>query len=418
MDHHLLDPYFVVLAVVGVAIIGTAVLRRVVTGLAVSLPMLYLTAGMALFALPIGLQGPRPGADDQAAERLTELIVIVSLLAAGLKINRPLGWRSWQPTWRLIGVAMPLTIGATALLGLVPVGLTAGSALLLGAVLAPTDPVLASEVQVEGPADDETADDQVRFTLTSEAGLNDGFAFPFTHLAIAVAGGGSWLAGWLVEFVFIRLTVGVVAGVILGRAIAWLLFSLRPGDTVASSGEGFAALGATLAVYGLTELIHGYGFLAVFIAGLTIRSTERNHAYHQALHDSAEVTEQLASIVFLLLLGGAVVDGGLSGLTPAGLVVAFVIVVVIRPISGWLSLLGTSVESDEKAAISFLGLRGMGTIYYLGYAASDEGFPQANRVWAVAISVIIISIVLHGTSSAAVLRNLDRRRGRNTALTT
>ena len=413
-----MDPYFAVLAVIGVAVVAAALLRCVLVGAALSAPMLYLLIGMGLFALPVGLDGPRPGPDDQAAMRLTEIIVIVSLMGAGLKLNRPMSWRAWRSTRRLILVTMPLTIGAVTLLGLVPLQLSLASAVLLGAIIAPTDPVLASDVQVEGPVDDEEADDEVRFALTSEAGLNDAFAFPFTMLAIAIAGGGDWLAGWIVNDVLIRIGVGVVAGWILGRVLAWLMFRARLGAALARTSAGFVVIGATLAVYAVTELVHGYGFLAVFLAAVTIRNQERDHDYHQVLHDFASTVEELASIVFLLLLGGAVVDGGLASLTVAGAVVAVITVVLVRPLAGWIGLLGSGIDTDERAAIAFFGLRGMGSIYYLSYAASAEVFPAAGQVWAVSILIIVLSIMVHGVSSSAVLRTLDRRRGRRTALTT
>lgn len=405
------------LAVLGVAVTAAAVLRRALTGVALSPPMLYLLMGMAVFALPIGIDGPRPGADDQAAMRLTEAVVIVSLMGAGLKINRPLSWSAWKSTRRLIVVTMPLTIVAVVALGAGLMGLTLASAVLLGAVVAPTDPVLASDVQVEGPVDDEDADDEVRFALTSEAGLNDAAAFPITALAVALAGGGNWVWRWILDDLVARVVIGLVLGWVLGRIIGWVMFRVRPSE-MANTSEGFVVIGATLAVYGLTELAHGYGFLAVFVAALTIRNAERAHEYHQVLHDFADTTEELASIVFLLLLGGAVVDGALASLDLAGVIVAVLLVVVVRPLTGWLGLLRTGIDSDERAAIAFFGVRGMGSVYYLAYAASEETFPGAGRVWAVSITVIVLSIMLHGPSSSFVLRTLDRRRGRQTALTT
>ena len=197
-----MDALPLALAVLGVAIVAAAVLPAALARVPLSMPIVYVGAGMVLFSLPIGLEGPVPteGSDAKWAERLTELIVIVSLMGAGLKLRRPVGWRSWQTTWRLLGLAMPLTIAAIAVLGGVFLSFPAATAILLGAVLAPTDPVLASDVQLAGPgdteeADEEDADNEVRFSLTSEAGLNDGLAFPFTNLAIAMAGGGAGSSG-------------------------------------------------------------------------------------------------------------------------------------------------------------------------------------------------------------------------------
>ena len=190
-----MDTYPLLLAVLGVAILMAAVLPEIISRLPLSLPIIYVASGMVLFSLPIGLEAPRPTSEDAGyAERLTEFVVIVSLMGAGLKLRRPIGLRTWGTTWRLLGITMPLTIGAIAALGSVGLGMPLATAVLLGAVLAPTDPVLASDVQLEGPSEDD-ADDEVRFALTSEAGLNDALAFPFTNLAIAIAAGGSWFLG-------------------------------------------------------------------------------------------------------------------------------------------------------------------------------------------------------------------------------
>ncbi len=223
-----MDTYPFVLAILGLAVVLAAVLPKIVENAPISTPMIYIAAGMALFSLPIDIDAPRvsDGSDITLAERLTELVVITSLMGAGLKLRRPVSWRGWSSTWRLLGIAMPLTIGGIALLGGAVLGLPIAAAVLLGAVLAPTDPVLASDVQLAGPGEHEEddADDEVRFALTSEAGLNDGLAFPFTNLAIALAAGGAWFARWAIHDVLIKVAVGVAAGLALGRLVALLAF--------------------------------------------------------------------------------------------------------------------------------------------------------------------------------------------------
>jgi NhaP-type Na+/H+ or K+/H+ antiporter len=415
-----MDAYHILLAVLGVAVLAAAVLPRVVEPLPMSLPIVLVAAGMGIFALPFGMEGPRPGPDTGAAERLTEFVVIVSLMGAGLKLRRRPGWRSWQTTWRLLGITMPLTVVAIAVLGSAALGLPLATAILLGAVLAPTDPVLASDVQLRGPGEEEQQDlgddtdagDETRFALTSEAGLNDGLAFPITNLAIAMAAGGSWFLPWVLDDVLLKLTVGLVAGLLLGRLIAVAVFNPRSRFALARTGQGFVALGATLAVYGLTEIAHGYGFLAVFVAAVGMRHSEIDHEYHRLLHDFAETLERLASVLFLLLLGGAVVDGALLSLDARSLVVAVVIVLLIRPVAGWLGLVRSPHDAPTRAAIAFFGIRGMGTIYYLAHAVNEEVFPRASEVWAVAVATILVSILIHGTTATAVLGRLDRRRER------
>jgi NhaP-type Na+/H+ or K+/H+ antiporter len=168
-------------AVFGVGALLAALLPRLLADRPLSMPMVFLGLGAALFALPLGLPDPDPLAHPGVAERLTEVGVIIALMGAGLKLDRGLGWRAWSSTWRLLAIAMPLTIAGTALLGWWWVGLAPAAAVLLGAALAPTDPVLASDVQVGEPSAEENAEDEVRFALTSEAGLNDALAFPFFY---------------------------------------------------------------------------------------------------------------------------------------------------------------------------------------------------------------------------------------------
>ena len=403
--------YFVILSVLGVAVLAAAVLPGHLRGLPLSVPIIAVGVGAALFSLPVGLDGPRPGVDDEIVERLTELVVIVSLTRAGLKLRRRVGWRSWGTTWRLLAITMPLTVAAVAALGVIALGLPLAAAVLLGAVLAPTDPVLASEVQLPGPgeADADAQDDPIRFSLTSEAGLNDGLAFPLTNLAIAMAVGGNWFMGWLVDDVVVKLTIGLVAGIVFGRVVAWLTFRRSSRFALARSGEGLVAFGITLAVYGLTELLHGYGFLAVFVAAVTLRQREESHEFHGVMHDFADTLERIASLLFLLLLGGAAVDGALAGLTVPGALIGLGIVFVVRPLTGWLALLGTDQSTGSRLAIAFFGIRGMGTIYYLAHAVTEEFFTEIRPVWAVAVFTILVSIVVHGVSAGPVLARLDRR---------
>ena len=410
-----MDTYELLLAILGLAVLASAVLPRLVHGRPISVPIIYMAAGMALFALPLGLEAPLPGTgsdtDTNWAERLTEFVVIVSLMGAGLKLRRPVGWKTWGTTWRLLAITMPLTIAGIALLGGLGAGLPLAAALLLGAVLAPTDPVLASDVQVEGiqGPDEDDADDEVRFALTSEAGLNDALAFPFTNLAIAVAAGGSWVTGWVVGDVVVPLTVGLVVGVVLGRLIARLAFGRGSSLALARTGQGFVSVGATLLVYGVAELAHGYGFLAVFVAAVTIRHYELDHEYHEVLHDFAETLERLASIAFLLLLGGSAVDGALAALTPAGVAVAVAAIVVVRPLAGWLGMVGSPTDRPTRAAIAFFGIRGMGTVYYLAHAVNEEAFPEARAVWSIAILTIMLSIMIHGTTASVAVAGIDRK---------
>ncbi|MDF9750440.1 hypothetical protein M2428_001891 [Arthrobacter sp. ES3-54] len=190
----MLDPVGMIFAALGVTALAASVLPRLLGRIPVSMPMVFLAAGFVAFALIGGLPDPDPMAHGGLVLHLTEVCVIISLMGAGLALNRPVGWRRWATTWRLLGITMPLTIIAVAFLGWAMLGLGVAAAVLLAAALAPTDPVLATEVQVGEPADSDNAeDDEARFALTSEAGLNDGLAFPFTYAAIAISVAGAAL---------------------------------------------------------------------------------------------------------------------------------------------------------------------------------------------------------------------------------
>src|SRR5215203_3727454 len=308
------------------------------------MPIAFLGLGMLVFALPLGLPAPDPVAHPAVTEHLTEFGVIVALMGAGLKLDRRVGLRRWSSTWRLLAITMPLSIAAVALLGWWFAGLVPAAAVLVAAALAPTDPVLASDVQVGEPTDDEDSEDEVRFALTSEAGLNDGLAFPVVYLAIALAGTGSLaarLGHWFALDVLVKVGVGLAAGLVIGWLLGRLFFRAKSETLrLANHAEGFIVLAATFLTYGLTELAGGYGFLAVFVCACSLRASERDHGYHQVLHDFAEQVERLFTVGLLLLLGGAVVNGLLAPLTWGGALVGLALLFVIRPLAGWLALRG------------------------------------------------------------------------------
>ena len=378
-----------------------------------SLPIACVGLGAAIFGL-LPLPGPPNPAEHLAAtEHLTELVVLISLMGAGLKLDRPFALRSWGITWRLLGPAMLLTIAFLTAAAHLLLGLGAAAALLLGACLAPTDPVLASDVQVGPPRTGE--EDEVRFALTSEAGLNAGLAFPFVLLAVMLAGGeagGSGWTGWFAYAVLWKIGAGVAAGYVLGKALAWATFHVPNRSKLSRTGAGFVALGITLLVYGVTEEIGGYGFLAVFVAALSLRGSAPGHDYHRTLHDFAEELERLLMMALLVVLGGVVVAGGLlRGLD--GWVVAFALlaVFVVRPVAAWVGLWGAGRPAEERATIAFFGIRGLGSFYYVAFALGHARFGAEDTLWATVTAVVLLSIFLHGTTVTPAMNYLDRRRG-------
>jgi sodium/hydrogen antiporter len=376
------------------------------------MPIVFLGLGAGVHALIGNLPDPDPLRHPELAERLTEIGVIVALMGAGLKLDRPITWRRWSSTWRLLAIAMPLTIAAVALLGWWWIGLAPAAALLLGSALAPTDPVLASDVQVGGPGGAEDEEDEVRFALTSEAGLNDALAFPFVYGAIAMATVGidprGWLTGWVLEDVLVKVAVGVLGGVVVGRLLGALFFrTRRDALRMATHAEGFVALAATFLAYGVTELAGGYGFLAVFVCARSIRASERTHEYHRVLHEFVEQIERLLLVLLLVLLGGALVRGLLEPLTWAMVGVAVALVVLVRPVAAWLSLCGGPGGPGQKRAIAAFGIRGIGSFYYLAYATTEARFPEAPQLWATAGLAVVVSVVLHGVAATPIMQRLD-----------
>lgn len=408
----MVDPYILLLIGFGALVLLTAWLPMVLREAPLSLPIFCVIIGAVLIALPFEIPAPGFAANLSIAERFTELVVIISLMGAALKIDRKIGWGSWIMTWRLLSLAMPMTILALAVLGQAMLGLGVATALLLAASLAPTDPVLASDIQVGPPKSGE--EDDTRFALTSEAGLNDGLAFPFVMCAIALAQaeqtGEPWLLRWFGVEVIWRLSVGVGVGICLGYVLGWLVFRLPNRAKLSRTGDGFVALGITVAVYGVAEALHGYGFVSVFVAGLALRATERNHDYHQTLHDFSEQLERLLMMVALVVFGAVIWSSGiLDALTWSAAGYALLAIFVVRPLISWIALSGTTCPPTERAVISFFGIRGLGTIYYLAYALPKGPFEETDVVWGVASLTILISIALHGATVTPVMRLIDRR---------
>lgn len=423
-----LESYDLWVVVLGLAVLAISALPRLLSDHPLSQPILLLALGWLAVALPLGLDGPDPLAHGDLVEHVTEIGVIIAIMGAGLKIDRPFSWGGWAITWRLLGITMVLTIALAALVGWAVAAFVPATAMLLGAVISPTDPVLASGVQVGAPGhgaeEEETEEtdptgpgeeDEVRFALTSESGMNDGLVFPFTNMALAMVIAGAhpagWIGTWLLMDVAVKIAVAAVVGLGLGRLLACLLLALPATTPLARSMVGLGALAATLLVYGATEFIGGYGFIATFFAAVTIRGHERRHEYHHHMHVVIEQAERVLTVVVLVGLGAAIGDGLLEPLTWPLVASALLIVFVVRPLSGAVGLLGfRRAPWRERLAISFFGVRGIGSLYYLAFALNEEEFAGARELWAVVGLVLVVSIVVHGVLASPVTKRLDEMR--------
>lgn len=409
-----LNPYHISLVVLGVIVIASRWLPRLVShNEPVSAPLMIIFGAAGALLIPGLPVLPDPREASQLWEVTSELAVIIALFGAGMRIDSVRPLRKWGPTARLLGIAMPLTIGAVALLGVTLEGMTIAGAILLGAVMAPTDPVLAGDVQVGPPH--EGGEHPVRFTLTTEAGLNDGLAFPFVYLGLIVAAEGAspsaWLAEWLIWDVVYRIAVGVLAGWAGGRVLAHMLFVVPKGAPLADTASGVVALAGVLLCYGSTELVEGYGFIAVAIMGLTLRRVEEDHHFHRRLHDFSESIEDALTAILLVALG-TILPLLFLDLTWTDVAVALILIVVIRPVSGLISLLGTNMSYKNRAAISVFGVRGIGSIYYLCYATGHMEFVNESQLWALVGLVILLSTILHGFSVSWAMSKIDKLKHR------
>jgi sodium/hydrogen antiporter len=420
--------------VLGALLVGIALVSSIVKRLPLTTTMLYLAVGVVMGPLVLGMAVFDPWVRSQWLERLAECAVIVSLFTAGLKLREPLRNERWRVPLRLAFLSMACTVGLIAALGVVALGLPLGAAVLLGAVLAPTDPVLASEVQLESAADR----DRLRFSLTGEAGMNDGTAFPFVMLGLGLLGLheiGEFGWRWLAVDVLWAVTGGLAMGALLGVGIGHVVLHLRRTRREAFGLDEFLTLGLIGLSYGLAILAHTYGFLAVFAAGLALRAVERRcndghpHAVSFIVREKEEeiadprkapahlvqsVTyfneqiERVLEVALVLLVGIMLAPPFLD--TQNWWFVP-VLLLVIRPVAVWLGLLGSPTDRGQRLMISWFGIRGIGSLYYLTYAI-NRGLPEdlARQLISFTLAAVATSVVVHGVSVTPLMRRYRARR--------
>lgn len=402
--------YHVLLTGCGIAIILAYWLPRFFSGREPAASALLIGGGLVVFGFLPGTPEAFSPIDRPALwEVASEFAVIVALFGTGLRIDRVWDYRLWQPALRLLIVAMPLTIAAIAWLGGLA-GLTLAGAVLLGAVLAPTDPVLAADVQVGPPL--EGGEHPVRFALTTEAGLNDGLAFPFVYLALIIGAEGFaptvWGGNWALTYILYKIAGGALVGVAAGWLLGKLMFAVPRANILAETGSGVVALAGVMFTYGATELLEGYGFIAAFVMGLVLRQQEAEHEFHRRLHSFSESIEHAITAILLVVLGGAL-PVLLPYLELDLILIGLALILIVRPAAGWLSLWGTDLHRGQRAVVAFYGVRGIGSIYYLAYAAGHIEMINAPQLWAAVAFTIFASTLIHGLTAGTVVELATRQ---------
>jgi NhaP-type Na+/H+ or K+/H+ antiporter len=427
--------------IVGLLLVLMALSSTVLKRLPLSTAMLYLLVGLGVGPLGLALLHVDPLRHSHVLERMAEVVVLLSLFTTGLKLSPGLRDRRWALPVRLALGSMVLTVGLIALAAWLFLGLPAGACVLLGGILAPTDPVLASDVQLQEPGDR----DRLRFALTGEGGLNDGTAFPFVMLGLGLLGlhelgAGGWR--WVAVDVVWATAAGLGSGWALGNATGKLVLYLRRRHQEAVGLDDFLALGLIGLSYGCALLLHGYGFLAVFAAGLSLRRLEQREsgpgagASPQSLQDAMshpdrrlvataavdarqapafmaqavlgfnEQVERVGELTVVITLGALL--WAVQWEAAQWWLVALLLLVV-RPLSVRLGLAGAQVSRSQRWLIGWFGIRGVGSLYYLMYAVNHGLDPQlAARLTALTLAVMVASIVVHGVSVTPLMAAYER----------
>jgi NhaP-type Na+/H+ or K+/H+ antiporter len=432
----LLDMHAYWILLVGLLLVLMAFVGSAMDKLPMTPGLIYLLIGYALGPGGFDLVDFNPVRHAKAFEVLAEVVVAVSLFVVGLKLRVDLGDPIWKLPVRLATISMMIAIALVALLGVYGFGMSWGAAVLLGAILAPTDPVLASDVQVRH-ADDR---DRTRFSLTGEGGLNDGTAFPFVMLGLGLLGLhnlGEWGVRWLLVDGIWAVAAGIAIGWYSGKAVGWAVLYLRREFNAGHEWEEFLALGLMGASYGLASLAHSYAFLAVLAAGLALRRVETEktpsppaaqsgRGHEPAAGDGVKATpeaymvrtvlgfnqslERIGELVVVLVLG---VCMSTLEFDRQGMVVALLLFVLIRPAATLVGLIGCNYSWREFQLISWFGIRGAGSFYYLMFVIA-AGVPHviSQKLMTIVLTVVSISIVVHGISATPLMALAARHQKR------
>lgn len=413
---------------IGVLLILMALSGTLLKTLPISAAALYMGLGFAAGPGALGLL--KLGIEEDAAliEIITEAAVLVSLFAVGLRLRVRLRLSSWLQPILLATIGMVITIALMTFAGLA-LKLSLSAAVLLASILAPTDPVLASDVQVRHENDQ----DDLRFGLTAEGGLNDGAAFPFVMLALGIGGAhnlGSLGLRWLGLDVLWAIGGGLALGWTCGAAFTKLVLFLQTEKRQALGMESFLALGLIALTYGIALHAAVYGFLAVFVAGLSMRNVEhlaedqalraaksealpqlKEEAVAQAetagnmTRDVLEFAKELEKFVELaaMLVIGCLLKTEM--LTFRNLLIAGLLIAVARPVAVYISTFRSRWTAPQRRLGAWFGIRGVGSVYYLAYA-STHGAPPAEigPIGSAVLVTVMVSVIVHGASATPLMK--------------
>jgi NhaP-type Na+/H+ or K+/H+ antiporter len=396
----------------GIMLVAIYATSHVVARMPASPALVYLVIGMVIGPWGFGWLRPDPDAHHVLLERAAEIAVLVSLFATGSAVGTTLRVTHWRVPVRLAGGAMIVTVLLIAAFAHFVLDLSPGASLVLAGALAPTDPVLAGDVQVA----DERDRDRLRFGLTGEAGLNDGAAFPFVMTGLALLGvenvaPDSWSTFALTQVwsVVAGLGLGALLGAAAGR---WVARRARDG-VESETTEAFLGLGIVAVSYGLAVLIGAFGFLAVFAAAVALRYSLADVGAAPDASSITPIQRFNADLESLCEFAIVIVCGALVTVVPiplAAVLVAVVLFVVVRPVSVLVSLAGVELEREQRILACWFGIRGAGSLYYIFFALSqDWRGPEADYVLGLVLGVVAASIVLHGISVTPLMNAYERR---------
>ncbi|MFI6743195.1 cation:proton antiporter [Nonomuraea sp. NPDC050451] len=356
---------------------------------------LFLVAGFVLGDGVLGVVSLKPG--DDLVATLAELALFTVLFTDGMRV----GWSELRSAWRLpgraLGWGLPLTLAITAIGAHYLIGLGWVESLLIGAILAPTDPVFAAAL-----VGNEKVPPRLRQLLNVESGVNDGLALPFVVVFLAIASGAQDL-----HLGELGLELGL--GVLIGVAIPWAALKLEQMRWFAASTqyEPLNALAIGLLVLAVGKATHGNLFLAAFSAGITVATFGQRQ--RESFEHFGELIAEVFKLAALLVFGALITPALLGSVGWQGWLFAIGALVLARPIAIWLSFLRSGLSVREQAAVAWFGPKGFASVVY-GLLVLASGIAAAQQVFQIVAVTIVASILLHSSTDIVVARTFDDER--------